>query len=176
MLLLVAKLLGALSAYGRPGQIAIAMALGLSLAIIPGGTLIWFLLFIPMMLIRINQAALLGTMGVFRLLAPLIDPITEKLGFFLLTRAPIEDPMTRLLDLPLMSWFRFNDSLIFGALILGLGGLPVYFIFFRLFVSLFRKYLAGPLRGLFRKIGAKVPWAKRFGSAVGAARRIGGAA
>ncbi len=83
MVLLFAKFIAAFSAYGKPAQIGFAMAMGLVLALVPGGTLIWFLLFIPMMLIRINQAAMLGTMGVLRLMAGLYDPLTEKVGYYL---------------------------------------------------------------------------------------------
>ncbi len=42
MILLISKLIGALSAYGKPNHIASAIAFGALLAFIPGGTLCGF--------------------------------------------------------------------------------------------------------------------------------------
>ena len=170
MILLIARFLGALSSYGRAGQIAFAMGLGVTLALIPGGTLLWVVLFVPLMLVRMNQAALLGTMGVFRLLAPLYDPFSEELGHRLLTADALTAPMGRLLSLPFVGWFRLDDSFVTGGFVLGLVSIPVCFVLFLLLVGLYRRFLAGKVKAVFRRIGAKVPWIGRFAKAVGAAR------
>ncbi len=173
MLLLFAKFVAAFSAYGKPIQIAFAMAMGLVLALIPGGTLLWFLLLIPMMLIRINQAAMLGTMGVFRLLTSLLDPLSENFGYYLLNQPFMEDSMTRILSVPAASWLRLNDSFVFGGFVLGVLGLPVYILIFTLIVILSRRYIAGPVKRFFGKIGSKVPWLKKLSGLVNTARRVG---
>lgn len=173
MLLLFAKFIAAFSAYGRSVQIAFAMAIGLVLALIPGGTVIWFLILIPMMLVRINQAAMLGTMGVFRLMAGLLDPVSERFGYYLLNLSIMEAPMSRILSIPVFSWFRLDDSFVFGGMALGVLGLPIYILLFTLIVLLYRRYIAGTVRSIFGKIGAKVPWLKKLSGMVGAARRIG---
>lgn len=170
MILFFAKLLSAISAYGRPGQIAFAMALGLTLAFIPGGTLIWIILFIPLMLVRINQVAMLGTMGVFRLLAPLYDPWSEALGYRLLSMDAFYSPMGRLLSFPFIGWLRLDDSFVFGGLVLGLICFPIGFIVFRLLVGLYRRYLAGKIKAVFHRIGQKVPLVGRLAKTVTAVR------
>ena len=146
------------------------MALGLALALIPGGTLLWLIIFVPLMLVRINQAALLGTMGVFRLLAPLYDPWSEAVGHRLLTAKVFYEPMGRLLSLPFVGWFRLDDSFVFGGLVLAAASLPAGFLVFRLLVGLYRRFLAGKVKAVFRRVGEKVPWIGRFTRAVGAAR------
>ena len=173
MIMLIAKFIGALSAYGRPGQIAFAIAVGITLAVIPGGTLLWILILIPMMLIRINQAAMLGTMGLVRLAAPLFDPLTESVGYRILTVPGLQEPMGRFLSMPTVSWFRLDDSFIFGSLVVGVLGWPLFFAVGILLVMVFRRYLAGKVKMLFRKIGAKVPWLKKLGMGISASRKLG---
>ena len=173
MLLLFAKFIAAFSAYGKAVQIGFAMAMGLVLALVPGGTLLWFLLFIPMMLIRINQAAMLGTMGVFRLLANLYDPLTERLGYAVLNREFMTPVMSRLLSVPLLSWFRLDDSFVFGGTLAGVLGLPLWILFFTSLVLLYRRFVAGAVKSFFGRIGARVPILGKLSKAVGAARRMG---
>jgi len=174
MLLILARVLGALSSYGNPRQIAFAMAMGFLLALIPGGTLIWFLIFLPMMLIRINQAAMAGTMVIVRTLMPFVDPVSEKLGFFILNLPGLEVPMGRFLSLPGTLWLRLNDSLVAGSVIIGLCGLPLFFLFSLAIVALFRRYLAPGIKKITRSIGSKVPILGAFGKALAAAQHAGG--
>lgn len=163
MVLLIARIIAALSAYGKPGQIALAMAFGVALALMPGGTLLWWLLFIPLMLVRINQAALLVSMALARLLLPwFTDALAERLGFFLLTQPFMTAPMTALLGVPGLMWLRLNDSFVFGALVLALLSLPVLFVVFRVLVDLWRRHVAAAFRKLAGKIGSKIPWLKRL--------------
>ena len=173
MLLLFARFIAAFSAYGKSIQIGFAMSMGLALALIPGGTLFWFVVFVPMMLIRINQAAMLGTMGVFRLLAPVYDPSTESLGYFLLTRPAVREPLGALLSLPGLSWFRIDDSFVVGGTAAAILVFPISLTVFTLLVLLYRRFIASAVKRLFAGIGSKVPWLKKLGHLVGVARRTG---
>jgi uncharacterized protein (TIGR03546 family) len=173
MVLMFARLIGALSSYGKPGQIAFAMAIGLTLAFIPGGIFIWFILFIPMMLFRINQAALIGMMAVSRLIMPYVDPLSEKLGFYLLNRPVLYNPMGGFLSLPMVGWLRLDDSFIFGSTTLGIAGYPFWFVFCLVLVILYRKFLAAKIKSVFQRIGKKVPIMGKLGKAVSVSRNMG---
>jgi len=173
MLLLIARIIGAFASYGKPRMIAFSMAAGITLAFIPGGTLLWFLLFIPMMLIRINQAAMLGMMAAVRLLMPAVDPLSERLGYYLLNMSWLYEPMGRFLSHPGSSWLRLDDSLITGSLVLGIAGLPLWFLLSLLLLSLYRKFLAVKIKTVFNKIGEKVPILRKLALAVSAGRRVG---
>ncbi len=176
MLLLIARIIAAFSSYGKPRMIAFSMAVGITLAFIPGVTLLWFIFFIPMMLVRLNQAAFLGMMAVGKLLMPFADPFSEGLGFFILSRPVLYEPMGRFLSLPGTSWLRLNDSLVAGGFFLGIAGWPLWFLFSLILVRLYRRYLAVKVKTLFGKLGEKVPLLKKLSLAVSAGRRIGGAA
>jgi len=173
MLLLIARIIGSFSSYGKRGMIAFAMATGITLAFIPGGTLLWFIIFIPMMFIRINQAALVGMMALGRILMVYIDPFSERFGYYILTRPQLIQPMGRLLSFPLINWLRLNDSLVAGGLILGTAGWPVWFLLSLLFIGLYRRFFAGRIKTLFQKIGDKIPVLKKLGLAVTAVRKSG---
>jgi len=173
MLLLIARIIGAFASYGKPRMIAFSMATGITLAFIPGGTLIWFLLFIPMMLIRINQAAMLGMMAVSKLLMFSIDPISERLGFYILNRPWLYEPMGHFLSFPGSAWLRLDDSFVTGSLVLGVAGWPLWYLCSFLIISLYRKYLAVKIKTVFRKIGEKVPLLRKIAMAVSAGRRVG---
>ncbi|MCK5736747.1 MAG: TIGR03546 family protein [Spirochaetaceae bacterium] len=173
MILIIVRIIGSFASYGKPRNIAFAMALGLTLAFIPGGTLLWFLLFIPMMFFRINQAALIGMMAFGRLFMPLLDIYSERIGYFFLTKPGLYEPMGRFLSLPMIGWFRFDDSLITGGLILGIAGLPVWFFFCLMLVGLYRKFLAEKIKAVFQKVGQKAPLLKKMGMALSAGKKIG---
>jgi len=173
MLLFIARIIGAFASYGKPRDIAFAMAAGFSLALIPGGILIWFLFFIPLMLVRINQAALLGMMALGRLFMPLIDPLTEKAGFFILGIPGLYEPMGRFLSLPFAGWLRLDNSLVAGGLLAGIAGFPLWFLISYLLIFLYRRFLSEKIKNIFRKIGNRVPALKKLGYAVSAGRRIG---
>ncbi|RKX78711.1 MAG: hypothetical protein DRP60_05220 [Spirochaetes bacterium] len=176
MLLLIARIIGAFSSYGKPRMIAFSMAVGITLAFIPGLTLLWFVLFIPMMLVRLNQAAFLGMMAAGKLFMPFVDPFSERLGYFILSRPGLYEPMGRFLSLPGTNWFRLNDSFVTGGFVLGITGWPFWFLISLILVGLYRRYLAVKVKTLFSKLGGKVPLLKKLSIAVSAGRRIGGAA
>jgi len=152
-----ARFLSAISTHRKSWIIAFSMASGLTLALIPGATLLWFLFLIPLMLVRINLVALIGTMALGRIFANLIDPYTERLGYYLLTRDFLYEPMGQVLSIPLVAWLRLNDSFVFGGFLAGILGWPLFFLFFLFIVRLYRKYLKPKIRVFFQFLGAKVP-------------------
>ncbi|WP_124032863.1 hypothetical protein [Olavius algarvensis spirochete endosymbiont] len=133
------------------------MASGLTLVLIPGATLLWFLFFIPLMLVRINQAALIGTMILGRTFVGLVDPYTERLGYHLLTRDFLYEPMGRFLSIPVVGWFRLDDSFVFGGLFMGIAGWPLFFLICLLLVIFYRKFVAAKVKAVFRFLGSKIP-------------------
>ena len=77
MISFIAKLLVALNSNSRPGELASGIAFGLLLAFIPSGNLLWFAVFIIAFFIKHNIAALLLSMGLFRLFIPIFDPMLD---------------------------------------------------------------------------------------------------
>jgi len=166
MVLTAARFFNAITAYRKTWIIAFSMASGLTLVLIPGATLLWFLFFIPLMLARINLAALIGIMALGRIFANLIDPHTERLGYYLLTRDFLYEPMGRFLSFHFVGWLRLDDSLVFGGLFVGIVGWPLFFLFFLLIVRLYRSFAAPKVRAFFQFLGAKIPLFGKLGRAL----------
>jgi len=147
----LARFFNAISAHRGSKTIASSMAFGLTLVLIPGATLPWFLFFIALMFFRINLVALIGVMALGRILSNLIDPYTELLGYYLLTRDFLYEPMGRFLSIPFIGWLRLDDSFVFGGLLAGVIGWPLFFFFFLLIIKLYRKFIGLKMKTLWKK-------------------------
>ena len=78
MLSFIAKFLAALNANSRPGEIGAAAAFGFMLALIPGGNLLWFALFILVFLLKVHLATAL-----------LVAPVASVSASVAVLQAPI---------------------------------------------------------------------------------------
>ena len=135
----IAKVLVAINSNQRAGEIASAIALGFMLALIPAGNLLWWLILILTLFLRINLAAELLALALFKLIVPLLDGLLHAVGYAILTAPPLQGLFTHLYNVPLVPFTRFNNSIVMGAFITGLILLvPLYFLF-RWLVRLYRK-------------------------------------
>ncbi len=135
----IARVLVAINSNQRAGEIASAIALGFLLALIPAGNLLWWLILILTLFLRINLAAELLALALFKLIVPLLDGLLHAVGYAILTAPPLQGLFTHLYNVPLVPFTRFNNSIVMGAFITGLILLvPLYFLF-RWLVRLYRK-------------------------------------
>ena len=140
MLSFVAKFLAALNANSRPGEIGAAAAFGIMLALIPGGNLLWFVLFVIVFLLKVHLASALLVMVLGKLAVPLIDPLIETLGLAVLNQESLFPFFTAMSNMPLLPYTNFNHALVTGGFIAGiLLWIPIYFLFI-LLVRLYRSY------------------------------------
>jgi len=145
MISFIAKLFVALNSNSRPGEIASGLAFGFWLALLPGGNLLWILLFAAAFFLKHNLAALLLGLAVFRSFLFLADPLLDLAGGWILQAPFLRDVFLRLAELPLVSYTRFNNTLVMGALVIGLlAWVPLYLLFLQL-VRLYRKKAAPAL-------------------------------
>jgi uncharacterized protein (TIGR03546 family) len=132
-------MLRALISGRKPAEVAGGFACGLLLALIPGGNILWVTLFLVSFLLNINVGAAMLSLGIFRILVPLADPLLDRLGYGLLSLPELRPFFTRLLDLPLVGFARLNNSLVCGGLVAGLLLLIPSFLAFKILVVLFRE-------------------------------------
>ena len=142
MISFIAKILVALNSNSRPSEMASGIAFGFWLALIPGGNLLWILLFVIAFLLKHNLAALLLSMGLFRLTMPLFDPLLDRLGGWVLETPSLQGIFTALYNTPLLPYSNFNHTLVMGGFLLGiLCWLPVFFLFLQI-IKVYRKKIA----------------------------------
>ena len=110
-----------------PRQLAVGVMLGMMIGLVPKGNLIAMGLLVLLFAVKANLAA--GTIAavVFSWIGFLVDPISHRIGHALLGAAWLQPIWAWLYDLPLVPWTGFNNTVVFGSLILGIClGYPVY--------------------------------------------------
>ena len=158
MIGLIAKLVVALNSNSRPGEMASAIAFGFWLALIPGGNLLWILLFIIAFFLKHNMGSFLLSLALFRLITPLADTLLDILGGWILQLSFLNEFYTLLYNLPLVSYSNFNNTIVMGAFVLGLIlWFPLYLLF-KIIVKLYRRKIAPRIaESKFVKALKKVP-------------------
>ena len=119
----------ALTVDATPQQMALGMALGMLVGLVPKGNLLAAVLMIILCSLRINLAVGLMSAFVFSWASMLLDPITHQIGEFLLTHASLQSLWTLMYDASVLPWTDFNNTVVLGSFVLGLGLFgPVYLL------------------------------------------------
>ena len=167
MISFIAKLLVALNNNSRPSELASGIAFGFWLALLPGGNLMWIALFIIAFLLKHNLAALLLSLGLFRLITPLADPLLDKLGGLILEQPGLTDFFTGLYNTPLLPYTDFNNTVVMGGYLAGaVCWIPVFILFLQI-VKIYRKSIAPKIAEskVIKGLG-KVPFLSKLTAAV----------
>lgn len=133
--------LRALNANAHPGDIAHAAAMGLLLALVPRGNLLWVLLFSLLLFVRVNKGAMFLALILLSFATPLLDGLLDSLGYAILTLQAAQPLYTSLINVPFLGLTRFNNTLVAGSLAAGIIAYgPAYFLV-RFLVGLYRDKL-----------------------------------
>ncbi|AFG37349.1 TIGR03546 family protein [Spirochaeta africana] len=124
----IARVLAALYSNKRPGEIAAAVALGVWAALIPGASLLFWLVFLLIFFVKVNQAIALLTLGLGSLATQLLDPLLHDIGYRVLTTDALYALWSDLYALPLLPLSRFNNTVVMGGFITGLAIFPLVFL------------------------------------------------
>jgi uncharacterized protein (TIGR03546 family) len=112
-----------------PSQIAAGFCFGMIMGLTP----LWnlhnlFLLFLVLIL-RVNWGTLIFTLGLFTLFAYLLDPLSHMLGMKLLHAQAFQKFWTDLYNTPTLQWWKFNNTVVLGSVIIStLLSIPVFFL------------------------------------------------
>jgi uncharacterized protein (TIGR03546 family) len=137
----IARIIASLNANQRPGEIAAGAAMGVLLALLPAGNLLWIALFVLTVFLKLNLGIELLVLVVLRPVAPLADPLLHQVGVAILTNGGLESLFTAVYNLPLLPFTRFNNTVVMGALAAGLAlWIPVFFLA-RVLVRVYRSHI-----------------------------------
>ncbi|RLD30544.1 MAG: DUF2062 domain-containing protein [Bacteroidetes bacterium] len=167
MISFIAKLLVALNSNSRPGELASGIAFGLLLALVPAGNLLWLAIFIIVFFIKHNIAALLLSMGLFRIFISVFDPFLDLIGGRFLGIQAFHSFFTNLYNIPLFSYSNFNNTIVMGGFLLGLIlWVPVFILFTKL-IKIYRKKIAPKVaNSKFVKFLKKVPIVSKISTSI----------
>lgn len=161
------KMLKALNANSHPGELAHAFAFGMLLGFLPKNSALWYIIFIISLFLRINKGFFFLSIILGSLLALLLDPLFDNIGYFVLTLPQLASLFRSWLDTPFVAFTRFNNSIVAGSLVFSIIAYIPFYILARLFVSLWRKTLQPMLaRNPVVKAFMKIPLVRTIAKAV----------
>lgn len=130
-----------LNANAHPGDIAHAVSMGLFLALVPRGNMLWLFIFIFFIFVRINKGSFLLSLVLLSLVVPFADAFVERVGFLVLSLPFLQGWYELLYKIPFFGLTRFNNTMVAGGLVVALAlYIPVY-LFFRFLIVHYRKVL-----------------------------------
>ena len=142
MLKSVSKFLKAVSSNTNPNEIAHAFACGILLGFMPKNNLLWYILFFLFFFLRIQRSVLTLTLIISTLVAPLMDPLFNIIGEWILTRPFLISFYQWLLNIPFVSFTKFNNTILMGSFVSGVILYLPCFGLSRLFIYLWRRFCA----------------------------------
>jgi uncharacterized protein (TIGR03546 family) len=104
-----------------PHQVALGLALGMLVGLIPKFSLLVVLF--GLLLILSNADLLAGILSalVFTGLSIFMDDVAHEIGWFFLSLAPIQTACEASLAIPLFAWLRLENTVVFGNFALGIA-------------------------------------------------------
>lgn len=146
MLKTIVKFTNSLNTNANPREIAHAFCIALILGMMPKTNILWYILFVFFLFIRINKASLLVFTALFTLITPIFDGILDSIGYWVLNWGFMQGIYDFLINIPFVAFTKFNNSIVMGALFLGLVlYIPLYFLV-KYFIRLWRRKLVSAFR------------------------------
>lgn len=130
------QFISGLTAETDPEQIAGGIALGFLIGLLPKANLTAQLLLALLMALRVNLPMALMAMLAMTCVNPLLDRLTDPIGYFILASPSLTPLWTKLYNMPVAPWTGFNNTVLLGGLVFGL-------------VLFFPVYLAGKKFGVY---------------------------
>ena len=127
----------ALLAQDTPRQLALGLAMGMVLGLVPKGNLTAVVLGLIVFGSRVNLGMASVSALVFSLLAMGFEPLTGMIGEKLLMGDALQGTWTYLYNLPVVPWTAFNNTVVLGSLVLGLC---LFYPVYRVSLFAFEKY------------------------------------
>lgn len=125
----LARIIAALNANRREGEIAWAVVLGIALAFVPTGNLVWVGLFLLTFLVKVNLGIALLVFGLCTPPALLFDSYFDAIGYRVLTEDGLHEFLTGAYNAPLGPFLGIhNTSVVGGLLISAVIAVPVYYL------------------------------------------------
>lgn len=126
----LAKLVKILRSGISPNQIAGGFILGMIIGLTPIMSLHNMIIFVLIILLRVNIASAIFGFALFSGIAYLLDPYFHNIGYYVLTQVPsLESLWTDLYNTPILALSNFNNTVVMGSLLVSIVLLiPVFFL------------------------------------------------
>lgn len=122
-------------------QIAWGVAAGFVLGMSPMLSLQAFLIFLLVLIFRIQVGAAFLAAFFFKFVAYLLDPIFASIGSAVLEMGSLQALFTMLYNMPLVPLTRFNNSIVMGSGVVAVLLMPVIFMVSRFLIGKYREQI-----------------------------------
>jgi uncharacterized protein (TIGR03546 family) len=120
-------------------QIAWGVAAGFVLGLSPVFSLQALLIFLMILVFRIQAGAAFVSAFFFSFIAYLLDPVTALIGAGILENPSLRETFTSLYNMPIIPLTRFNNSIVMGSGVLALTLMPQVYLLSRIAVHKYRE-------------------------------------
>ncbi|MBN2534743.1 MAG: TIGR03546 family protein [Spirochaetales bacterium] len=134
----IAKIIIAINANIKPGQISGGIACALLLSFIPVN-LLWGILLLVIFFIKVNLSVVFIFLGIFALLTPLTTDLFNSIGYTLGYLPGIYDFLGFLNNIPVISLMGIDYTLTLGGLACGIVLFVPMYLLSNLLINLYRK-------------------------------------
>jgi len=119
-------------------QIAWGVAAGFVLGMSPIFSLQALLIFLLILVFRIQAGAAFITAFFFKFVAYLLDPISAQIGAIVLESPSLRNLFTTMYNMPIVPLTRFNNSIVMGSGVMAILLMPVVYFGSRILVKKYR--------------------------------------
>ena len=104
-----------------PRQLALGLALGMVIGLVPKGNLVAICLTVVLFASRVNLGTGMGGAILFSWVGMLCDPLSHRVGQALLRHPALRSWWGLFMDLPLAPWTALNNTVVLGSFILAMA-------------------------------------------------------
>ncbi len=119
-------------------QIAAGIACGFILGMTPALSLQTLLVFLIILVFRVQAGAAFMSAFFFKFIAFLLDPVFDGVGSAVLEIASLQPLFTTLYNMPIVPMTRFNNSIVMGSGVVTIALAPVVYIGAKILVFKYR--------------------------------------
>jgi len=129
------------------GQIAAGVALGFILGMTPSLSLQSLLVFILLFLFRVQIGAAFLSCFFFKLVAYVLDPAFDHVGYAVLTRPNLQNFFTTLYNMPIVPYTRFNNTIVMGSGLVAIVLSPLVYLLAKNLIGQYRVQVVERFKG-----------------------------
>ncbi|MEF3279881.1 MAG: TIGR03546 family protein [Elusimicrobiota bacterium] len=132
----------------EPYQIGLAVAFGLIIGVIPKNNITAQLIFIIAVSTKANIPFLILSIFFFSSFSLITDILTDKIGYFILTREFLNAFFTKMYNTPFIPWTDFNNTVVMGGVIVGIVVFFPVYLLGKKFGAYYKEKLANKISNL----------------------------
>lgn len=121
------------------GQIAGGLATGMVIGLLPKDSALPYLIGLVSLALPFSFLASLPSILIFSLISPALDATWDRVGYQALSAGWFQPIGNWLSSIEVMSWTRFNNSVVMGSLICSLAAWPIVYVAGRLIITRLQK-------------------------------------